>query len=145
VRSCSVLMVFVLSACGNAVPVTSASAPIGQGNGSLQTRVGGTELVAVATQGMRRICTYRSRLGGAGARTYHVGLGDSCPRHFPVTDSHLAPPPTAQLGRSGETQRGRECVYAQGSGNWAITLPITQQCPLNAGMAEAAVQQTEKR
>ena len=104
-------------------------------------RSSGQALVDEKVDGLRRICTYRSGPIN-GPRTLTVGRTERCPPNYSVADSTFPPPPTAALKESSIEQGYRACVYMQERSRWTFKLPLSENCPLNAGMAQQAAPNT---
>ncbi|MGE0290647.1 MAG: hypothetical protein AB7I42_30295 [Bradyrhizobium sp.] len=86
---------------------------------------------------MHRICVYRVAAGPltetGDTREYRVGLGDNCPAQ--PRDPLASPlPATARLQSEEITGQTRRCAYEQAGTAWQRTVPISQYCPLYAGM-----------
>lgn len=137
-RTPVILISLALSACGasslESVPTATPTRSIKSAN--VEGRISGTELISASLQGMQRLCNYRSGPVGSEVHTYRVGYSDRCPAHYPTIDPNMPMPPTARLEEEPVAQDKRNCVYTQGSGRWTVSLPVTEICPLNAGMAQ---------
>lgn len=136
----AIVALICLPACACVASNTLGVAPVSTTgrvpvSSNLQSRVGGSEFIGSTVQGMNRVCSYRGGPVGAAVRTYRIGYSDRCPPHYPSSDPNFPMQPTARLQASSTEQGRRNCSYAEGSARWTVTLPLTQTCPLNAGLA----------
>jgi hypothetical protein len=95
------------------------------------------QLVDQSVDGRQRVCTYRDGASGSMTRTHRVGVGNSCPVLYPAADPNRGPPPSARLASSAESNGQRICTYSQSSGMWRLTIPLSERCPLAAGMVKS--------
>lgn len=129
VRKLIALICLAAAACqggGVASPVASTA-------GGQNRMAGG--IVTENVEGMSRICTYRDGLTGNRSRVLRIAFTVRCPRTFPTIDPNFPPAPTARLEQWATSGDRRECVYVQGGYSWTFQIPLSESCPLNAGMA----------
>jgi hypothetical protein len=91
------------------------------------------QLVSQRADGLARVCEYAPKPGRSDAVTHRVGLGDPCPALAPLVDTGR-PPDSAGLTSDVVVDDRRVCIYSQGMERWTVDLPVTQHCPLSAGM-----------
>lgn len=95
------------------------------------------QLSSERVQGLQRECLYRGLAtpsAPAGeTRVHRVGIGQNCPGQYPMT-AQLEMPMTARLVREEAAGSARACTYEQAGATWTRSIPITQSCPLAAGM-----------
>ena len=129
-----------LGACVAGAPAPDAANPASDVQ---RTTIGGTGLIGQTSEGMARICRYQGIGSNGEPRELRTGLAQRCPFAFPAADPRSLAPTTAVLDGSTVERGRRSCEYVLEPNRWTITLPLTETCPLNAGMARQAAERAE--
>ena len=92
------------------------------------------QLSAETVVGTEKYCSYDVDPLGHDTRPIKIGIGESCPAHYPTPGRNLSAPPTARLESSSIKDGQRSCVYSQRNRIWTFSIAIAEQCAPTAGM-----------